>query len=170
MERPDPHLGAGPGYRGLVLIAVAILVLLAGTVAVVLVAGGPRDPQLEPGSPEAVIHEYLTAYDAGDLELAHTFFSARVREAWDLDAYRRSVDMRPVPGRDHGPSRRVLFDRTDVSGDDARVRLTVEEFYGDGLSGDTYRSTREVRMIREDGSWRIDQALVWLDTALTDLR
>jgi hypothetical protein len=80
----------------------------------------------------------------------------------DLDAYQRAVD---ASGIGVEPNRSVLFDRTDGEGDAVEVHLIVEEFYGDGLSGDTYRSPRDVRLVREDGEWRIDQPLVWLDLA-----
>ena len=63
------------------------------------------------------------------------------------------------------PDRTVLFDSSTGTGDRVQLHLIVEEFYGDGLSGDTYRSPRDVRLVREDGEWRIDQALIWLDPA-----
>jgi hypothetical protein len=157
--------------RGLLLIAGVVLLLLAATVAVVLLAGGPREPDLEPGSPEAALHGYLTAFDEGDLETAHSYFSASLRQRWSLDAYRRAVDLQGTGHHpDGGPARRVVFDRSDVFDDTARVRLTVEEFYGEGLGGSTYRSAREVRMVREEGAWYLDQALVGLEPVWTDVR
>jgi hypothetical protein len=62
-------------------------------------------------------------------------------------------------------SRRILFDRTDIDGDRGRVHLTVEEYFGGGPfgGGETYRSPREIRMVREDGSWRIDEPLAGVE-------
>jgi hypothetical protein len=81
----------------------------------------------------------------------------------DLDAYEQVA-------RDYGmfppeSSRRVLFDRTEADGDRARVHLTVEEYFGGGPfgGGETYRSPREIRMVREDGSWRIDEPLLGVE-------
>jgi hypothetical protein len=156
--------------RGLFLIAGVVLLLLAATVAVVLLAGGPREPDLEPGSPEAALHGYLTAFDEGDLETARSYFSASLRQRWSLDAYRRAVDLHGTGHPDGGPARRVLFGGSDVFDGTARVRLTVEEFYGEGLGGSTYRSAREVRMVREEGAWYLDQALVGLEPVSTDVR
>jgi hypothetical protein len=158
------------GSRSLVLIAAGIVALMATTIAVVLVVGGPRSPSLEPGSPEAALHAYLTAFEAGDLAQAHAHFSGAVREQWDLDAYRRSVDAYGAPLPDDDRARRVLFDHSDVTGDSAQVHVVVEEFVSDGLRGDTYRFRRSVRMVREDGAWRLDQALVWLEPVPVDLR
>jgi hypothetical protein len=160
MERPEPQTSATP-YRGLILVAAAIAVLLVVTIVVVVVGGRPAEPELEPGSPEAAIHAYLAAFDDRDFASAHEHFSSEVRDGWPLEAYERAVD--DFGEFDTAPTRRVLFARTEMDGDVARVHLTVEEFYGDGLSGDTFRSPRVVRMVREDGAWRIDEPLVWLD-------
>ena len=59
----------------------------------------------------------------------------------------------------------MLFERTTGGGDAVTVSLTVEEFSGDGLNGSTYRSSRDIRLVRENGAWRIDEPLVWLDPA-----
>ena len=60
--------------------------------------------------------------------------------------------------------RRVIYDGTDGSGD--RVgpgEVTMETTTAGGLSTDRYSYASEVPMVREDGAWRIDQALVFLD-------
>lgn len=163
MERPEPPAIIPPADRSLLLIGAGILALLVASVAVVLIVAGSDAPDLEPGSPEAVVRDYLAAYEADDLETAYRFFSTEMREEWgDARAYRRAVDAHAFHG-DGGPARRAVFDRSEIDGDSARVHLTVEEFSGDGLSGDTYRSSRVIRMVREGGAWRIDQPLAGLD-------
>jgi hypothetical protein len=63
-------------------------------------------------------------------------------------------------------SRGVLYDGVATDGDErATLQLTVEVSYGDVLFADRYSYPTEVRMVREDGVWRIDQALVHLDPA-----
>jgi hypothetical protein len=59
----------------------------------------------------------------------------------------------------------VLFDRSEVDGDRARVWLTIEEYYDGGPFGgaNTYRSTREIALVREGGEWRIDDPLIGLE-------
>lgn len=161
MTHPEPAPGPSASLRGVAVVGAAIVVLLVAVVTIVLLAAD-REVDLEPGSPEAALADYLAAFDADDLAAVHAHFSSEVRGRWDLEAYRRAVDLYGFD-RTPGAARRVLFDRADITGDTARVRLTVEEFIGEGLSGDTYRSTRDIRMVREDGSWRIDEPLVWLD-------
>ena len=155
---------ARSGNRSLLLIAAAVLALVVLTVAVVLVAGNRAPTQYPPDSPEAALQGYLAAFEADDVEAAHAYFSAPVRERMDLEAYERAIDeghrMYPPDS-----SRSVLFDRRSGEGDSVRLHLTVEEFYGEGLNGTTNRSPREIRLVREDGAWRIDEPLVWLDPA-----
>jgi hypothetical protein len=154
--------------RHLLVVAGAVIGLVVVTVGAVLLAGGSGGDDLEPGSPQAVVRDYLAALEDGDLEAAHALFSDRIRERWDLDAFEREVEMMapygPMDGG--GPSRRVLFDRVETNGDRSVVHLTVEEFWRDGLSGSSYTYGREIRMVREAGGWRIDQRLVWLDPVL----
>ena len=149
--------------RTLLFIGVGILALVAIAAAVVLLLGG-REPESFPAdSAEGVVQRYLAAFEEGDLEEAHASFSSEVRSEMDLDAYEQAT-------RDYGmfppdSSRRVLFDRTDTDGDRARVHLTIEEYFGGGPfgGGETYRSSREIRMVREDGSWRIDEPLIGIE-------
>lgn len=161
MNEPAPA-AAGSNNRSLIYVAVAIVLLAVITIAVVLLAGDRQTAQFDADSPEAALQRYLTAYEEGDLEAAHAYFSADVRERMDLDAYQRAVDSW---GIGFEPDRSVLFDSSSGSGDRVELHLIVEEFAGDGLSGDTYRSPRDVRLVREDGEWRIDEPLVWLDPA-----
>ena len=153
---------AGSGNRTLLFIGLGVVGLAAITIAVVLLAGGRQAAEFDADSPEAALQRYLAAYEEGDLEAAHAYFSADVRERMDLDAYRRAVDSW---GIGYERDRSVLFDSTSGTGDRVELHLIVEEFAGDGLSGETYRSPREIRLVREGDEWRIDQPLVWLDPA-----
>lgn len=153
---------AGSNGRSLLYVALGVVALAVVTIVVVLLAGGREAAQFPADSPEATVQAYLAAYEQGDLDAAHAYFSADVQDQMDRDAYQRAVDSWGVEAE---PDRTVLFDSTTGTGDRVQLHLVVEEFYGDGLSGDTYRSPRDVRLVREDGEWRIDQALVWLDPA-----
>ena len=128
----------------------------------VLLAGGREAAQFPADSPEATLQAYLAAYEEGDLDAAHAYFSADVREQMD----RRRTNRRWIRGVSMpspiGPSCSTARPTPEIGSSSTSI---VEEFYGDGLSGDTYRSPRDVRLVREDGEWRIDQALVWLDQA-----
>jgi hypothetical protein len=164
MNTQAPVAGAGPTNRSLISIGRGLVGLAVITIIVVLLAGDRQREDFPSDSPEGTVQRYLVAFDAGDLDAAHAFFSADVREQMDVEAYQRAVDSFGHGFAAEG-SRTVLFDGTDGGGDRVEVHLIVEEFYGNGLSGETYRSPRDIRLVREDGEWRIDQPLVWLDPA-----
>lgn len=157
----DPSLLAiGGGVLALVVLAVVAVLLL-----------GSRDAtDLPADSPEGVVQRYLAAFEEGDHDAAWALFSAEVQERVPLDEYRRAADGFGPYG-DMG-SRRVLFDGAEIDGDEARVRLTIEEFYDSGPfgGGETFRSARDIRLVREDGAWRIDEALIGLEPGPFDLR
>jgi hypothetical protein len=146
----------GVGVAALVVLAVLIVVLVA-----------PRSPAtFAEGSPEAAFQRYLLSVEDGDYPAAYELFSQEVRDEMSLRQYERNASGYGAP---YGPgvSRRILFDRTSGGGDRATLHLTVEEFYAGGPfgGGDTYRSSRQVRMVREGGEWRIDEALFGLEPA-----
>lgn len=157
-----PSTSGGSSNRSLLYVALGVVVLTVVTIAVVLLAGDREAAEFAEDSPEAALQRYLAAYEEGDLDEAHAYFSAAVRRRMDVDAYQRAVDSW---GIGFERDRSVLFDSTSGTGDRIELHLIVEEFSGDGLSGETYRSPRDVRLVREGGDWRIDQALVWLDPA-----
>lgn len=165
-EMRSEHAPSAQADRPLVFIGAAIVALVVVSALVVILIGGREASSFRADSPEGVVQAYLTAFEDGDYETAHATFSAAVRDEMPIDEYERAVREYGAGYPIDGSSRRVLFDRTTDDGERAAVHLTVEEFYGGGGpfgGGDTYRSPREVSLVREDGAWRIDQALVWLD-------
>ena len=151
--------------RTLVYVAAGIVALLAITAGAVLLLGNREPTSLPADSPEGAVQRHLAAFEDGDFEAAHAHFSSEVREEMDLDAYEQLT--RDYGGFPTDTSRRVLFDRTETDGDRSRVHLTVEEYYGGGPfgGGETYRSPREIRLVREDGEWRIDEPIVGIEPA-----
>jgi hypothetical protein len=145
--------------RSILLIGAGILALVVVSVVVVLVVRrGP--PTFPAGSPQAAMVAYLAAWDDGDVEAAYAFLSTNVQHNVSLDDYRLAADQY----RDYGqPNRQVTIDRVNGSGETVTIELTVEEFYGDGLSGNVSRSPRSIRMVHEADGWKIDEHLVWLD-------
>lgn len=152
--------------RGLVAIGVGIgVVAVLAVVAVALSAA--QDPgQFPAGSPQAALQAYLQAFEDEEYEAAYAAFSAEVQRQMSVEEFERAAT---EYGRYATESRRVLYDGIDqvqTDGDErATLRLTVEVSYGDILFANRYSYPTEVRMVREDGVWRIDQALVHLDPA-----
>jgi hypothetical protein len=145
--------------RSILLIGAGILALVVVSVVVVLVVRrGP--PTFPAGSPQAAMVAYLDAWDSGNLEAAYGLLSDSVRQQISLPDYQQAADQYRAYDQ---PNRQVTINRVDGSGDTVTLQLTVEEFYGEGLSANVSRSPRSVRMVREADGWKIDEQLVWLD-------
>ncbi len=148
--------------RSLVLVGGGVVVVTILAIVVVLVAGGREPETFGADTPEGTIQRYLAAFDERDHAAAYAFFSSDVQDRMSLADYERMLEQTGYYLDDRG-TRRVLFDGTDGNADAVRVQLTVEQVYGDGLGTSTSRSTREIRLVREAGIWRIDEPLIWLD-------
>lgn len=149
--------------RSLLFIGGGVVALVIIAIVVVLLAGDRETAEFGEDTPEGALQRYLTAFDDGDLAVAHTYFSSDVREQMDLQEFERAVNAQGGYGTER--TRRALFDGRSGEGNRVRLELTVEEFTGEGLGASTYRYQREIPMVREGDAWRIDEPLVWLDPA-----
>lgn len=162
MTDPPVEPASSAPDRSLLVIGVGIVALVVVAVIAVVALGSREAPSFSADTPEGVVQRYLAAVEDEDHETAWAYFSADVQADRSLEEYRRTA-------RDYGyygeQSRRVLFDRSEVDGDRARVWLTVEEYYDGGPfgGGETYRSERQIALVRQDGAWRIDDPLIGLE-------
>ncbi|MEP7082094.1 MAG: hypothetical protein ABI841_03855 [Chloroflexota bacterium] len=165
MTTQEPPTQAGRESRSLLYIGAGILALLLVSVVVVLALGRTATSDYPADSPEGTLQRYFAAFEDGDYEAAYAYFSERVKEQMSVDDYRRSIGMyQGAPG-----AQRVLFQGTSGEGDRVRVDLVVEYFYDDGFGGGSSSQPRQVSMVREDGEWRIDDALAGLEPAMLDV-
>lgn len=149
--------------RSLFLIGGGIAGLSIVAVLVVMLAGDRESAEFADDTPEAALQGYLAAFDEGDLEAAHAYFSDEVRDQMDLAAFQRAVNAER--GFSNEGTRRALFDGRSGEGDSVRLEMTVEQFSGQGLGASSYRYQAEVPMVREGGAWRIDAPILWIDPA-----
>jgi hypothetical protein len=146
--------------RGLMAIGVGIVVISLASVVVVALAANRGPAIFPPDSPEAALQAYLEAFEAGDYAPAYAFFSSDVQATMSATEFEAAA-------QDYAGYRteayRVTFDGTEGSGDRVTVQVTQEVNSGGGLTTDRYSYQTVVPMVRENGSWRIDEALVFLD-------
>ena len=151
--------------RSIGIITGSIVGLVAVAVVIVLLADRRAPQEFAIGSPEATIQTYVKAWDRGELETAYAQFSNGARARLSLKQFEAaSGDWRASRG---GSSYEVLIGRSIVEGSSATVFVIVETRYGagGGLENNTYREERELRLVLEEGAWRLADALVWLDPA-----
>jgi len=120
--------------------AVVLLAVLTG-----VVVANRATPDLNPGTPEGVVQEYLKAVFAGDYPAAAGLLSPSSGcHASDLAAGY-------VP-----ESARIVLDHTAVNGDHAVVTVNVTEGTGGGpFDSGGYSHTERITVQRESGVWKI---------------
>ena len=160
-ERGGATTGAadarGTGKPVLIVVG-AVLVLVVAAIAAVATLGS-RTATYPAGSPEAAFQGYLAAYDEGDYETSYAYFTDAVKVRFPYGQYVDECTSRGAS--DEGV--RVIIERADISGERATLRLTIERYYANGLQSSRYRSPGEVRLVRIDGRWRIDQRMIGVE-------
>jgi hypothetical protein len=148
-----PTSAPAPPDRFLLGIVVGAVALIALGIGVVLALGGrPAPPPPDPGSPVGVVHAYVEALRAGDVERARTFLSQAALAELDRDRI-----LFPRCYEASGVERRILIEPVEAEGDRALVRVTISTFSArtEPFSSSTYHNEVEVRLVREGGQWRI---------------
>ncbi|HEY8179041.1 MAG TPA: hypothetical protein VIH33_01455 [Candidatus Limnocylindria bacterium] len=145
--------------RSVLVVAAGILGIVVLGAVVVLLAEGREPRAYQPGSPEAAMQAYLTAWHNDDPGAAYDSLSSSIKATVSREDYVAQSDA--VGGV--APNRATFIDRAQGDAIQVTVFLTQEEYYGDGF-GETYSSQRSVRMVHEDG-WKIDELLVGLEPA-----
>jgi hypothetical protein len=142
---------------GLPVVALLAVLLAVGAVAAIATSSPPTDYPRH--TPEGTFQRYLAAWDAGDVDGAHSYFSSRVTAEMSLSEYRR---MSSDWGWQRDEERRVVLDQVERQDQRATLHLRIETFSG-GLTGGRHAYTIAVGLVEEDGVWHIDEALAGLD-------
>jgi hypothetical protein len=148
--------GADRFLIGIVVGAVALIV--AGILAVVLVGRGGPSQAFDPSSPAGTVQAYVEAIRAGDRDRAYAMLSRAAQTDTRGQSFR---DRFPSPSDSRGRSNRVLIEPIGESGNAAEVRVTVSRFSArsDPFSTGAYHNETVVRLVREDGAWKIDRPI-----------
>jgi hypothetical protein len=127
-----------------------VLALLVGAIVFLAVVAGVvvanrSAPDVDPGTPEGVVQQYLQAVVDGDYPAAA-----------DLLAPSSGCDLSDVSAAYAPGSAQVVLKDTAVDGDRAVVTVDVTEGAGDDLFGSSgYSHTERVTVVRDDGAWKI---------------
>jgi hypothetical protein len=149
--------------RSLLVIGGGILALVALSIAVILLAEARGPASFELGSPQEAMQRYLAAWEERDHEAAYLFFSTEIRADTTLEQY--ESEARAYGEGFGGGETATYIDDAEVEGDTATLHLTVEQYFDDGgLGGNSYRTQRSVRMVREADGWKIDEPLIGVES------
>lgn len=151
-ERATPPAAVAAPDRFLVGIVLGAVLLIALGIAAVLLAGrAPAPPPADPASPVGVVQAYVEAVRAGETERSRTYLSQSAREQIDKQNFPRPYHPGTVP------ERRIVIEPVEVGAERARVKVTVSSATArsEPFSTSTYHNEVDVRLVREDGQWRI---------------
>ena len=153
--------------RLVVLTGLALLVLAAATIVVVLLAERQPPPPFPSDSPEATVLAYLEALRSAERERVLALLSTDARselERRERDPFFRFEDMLHMASQALRESR-IRLGSVERRADHATVTLLIERsspqvdigFPFPNVSGGPVSSTRTLRLVREDGAWKIDE-------------
>ena len=119
--------------RSLLAIAGAIGAIVIAAIVLVVVVGDRPPAAFPPGSSEATVQGYLTAWEDEDYAAAYAFFSAEAKARVPLEAFEQAAEEQETYSI--GDTRRVFIDRVEDRGERADVHLTIEHSYPGGPFG-----------------------------------
>lgn len=143
-----------------VILATSIAALVVMAVVALRLAD-THPAVLPPDTPAGSIQGYLVAYQAGDLEAAYLHFSSRVQRLLTFDEFERTAS--DWGDQDLG-QQRIELTRVDETGDRATLLLRVESAGGGLFGSGRYGWDVTIRLVREGGTWHIDQPLAGIQT------
>ena len=138
------------------IIVGSVLLVALAVAAVFLLAGRQPSPPADPASPVGVVQAYVEAIRSGDLARAHGYLSSAAQAALPVATYRERF---PRYGESGSADQRILIEPMVTETDRAEVKVTISRFSArsDPFSARTYHRDVTVRLVREDGAWRVDQ-------------
>ncbi|GEM_PF-888804 len=137
----------------LYLLAGVAIVLLAGMVALLLV-GGRKPAEFPEGSPEKVVQQYLLALESGRWDEAYGYLSDSVKSnTLEGKNLKQDYERRVV---NHQSSTRIILERSETTGTDATVMVSISTFRSTGPLDTSEHSQRiDFRLRQESGQWKI---------------
>ena len=154
MERTAGATGPqGIGHRawlvGLILVGAFVAI---AAMAMVLI-GDRQDTVYDPDSPEAAVQAYTQAWEGGDVDAAWQVLTPRAQERVEWFEFQHAATW-----SEESPTRMWVAERDDHV-DYVVLTLSIERTW-DGLLGpDRDVQSLRLRLVRLDGSWRIDSPI-----------
>jgi hypothetical protein len=144
-------------------LLVALIGIVAGTILLVVVSvivvfmlGRPRTaPPADTSTPAGVVQAYIEALRDNDVTRSRTYLTNQARA--EAEARDKNNTYRPSPQ----DSVRIVVEQVSATDTRAQVKVTTSRFYAnsDPFSSSSSHRDTTVALVREDGAWRITQAL-----------
>jgi hypothetical protein len=147
---------SGPDRFLLAIVAGTVVLVAVAVLAVFLFARDSRTvAPADPNSPAGVVQAYIEAVRAGDVERSRTYLTREAR------AQAEARDRQSTYPQSRADNLRIVVETVSSTDSTAEVNVTLSRFYArsDPFSSGTSRYDLTVRLIREDGAWRMTQPI-----------
>ncbi|MCC7370844.1 MAG: hypothetical protein IT306_20695 [Chloroflexi bacterium] len=145
----------GPDRFLVGIVVGAVLLIVAGLVVGVLLRTPRTAPPADPASVAGVVQAHIEAVRTNDTEKARSYLTREARAQAEARERQNPTTYRPT----YDNSVRIIVEATEQTETTAEARITVSRFYArsDPFSSSTSHRTYTVKLIREDGQWRLTQ-------------
>lgn len=153
---PNERPADGQDRFLLAIVAGTLLLVVVGVVVVFMFGRTRAAPPADPNGPAGVVYSYVEAIRAGDVDRARGFLTASALA--DFDNRTRTSPVRPSSD----DRVRIVVETITATETTAEVKITISHFYArsDPFSSNTSHRSLTARLIREDGTWKMSQALL----------
>jgi len=152
---PPPSAAPNTGQDRflLAIIAGAVLLIVVSVIVVFVARQEAPAPPADPLSVTGVVQSYVEATRAGDAELARSFLTREAR----AQSEQRQRQNPYTPTYDNNV--RIIVEAVSQTETTADAKVTISRFYArsDPFSSSTSHRSVTVKLVREDGLWRITQ-------------
>ncbi len=141
-----------------IVIGVVLLLVVAAIFTVNSTAGQNDAPASyrADDSPSTPVYNAIVAVQLGDVARARAEFTQETLDAIEKNGYDPIANAANSYANNSSSQRTRILDVSDVIGDEASVTIAEDNFGGGGLFGrSTYTNQRIIRVVRENGQWKI---------------
>jgi hypothetical protein len=153
-ERPSSP-AAGPDRFLLAIVAGTVVLVVAAILTVFLFGRDRTMAPADPNSPAGVVQAYIEAVRSGDSERSRSYLTREAR------AQAEARDRQSTYPRTRTDNLRIVVETISSTDTAAEVKVTLSRFYArsDPFSSGTSRTELTIRLIREDGVWKMTQPI-----------
>lgn len=141
-----------------IVVALVLLLVVAAVVTVNLTAGQADSPTAyrTDDSPDTPVYNAIVAVQQGDMARARAQFTQEALDQYEKGGYDPIANAVNNYANDSSRRRTRIVEVSGETGDEASVTIAEDNFGGGGLFGrSTYTNQRIIRVVREDGRWKI---------------
>lgn len=141
-----------------IIVALVLLLVVAAVVTVNLTSGQADAPLAyrTDDSPSTPVYNAIVAVQAGDVVRARSEFTEEALDRYEKGGYDPIANAASNFANNYAGQRTRIVEVSGETGDEASVTIAEDSFGGGDLFGrSTYTNQRVIRVVREDGRWKI---------------